>query len=48
LVVGSALAGAGVALLTAGGVIRLQVRRELAVVPEFGRGYAGAVATLRF
>lgn len=46
--VGTTLLGAGVALITVGAVKRLRVRREFAVVPELGRGFAGASATLRF
>lgn len=46
--VGTTLLGAGVALITVGAVKRLRLRREFAVVPEFGRGFAGASATLRF
>jgi hypothetical protein len=46
--IGAVLAGAGVAMLTVGGVKRARVRRELSVAPELGRGFAGASATLRF
>jgi hypothetical protein len=46
--VGTTLVGAGVALITVGAIKQLRLRRELAVVPEFGRGFAGASATLRF
>jgi hypothetical protein len=46
--VGALLAGAGVALLAVGGVKRARLRRELSVVPELGRGFAGASVTLRF
>lgn len=46
--VGTALVGTGVALITVGAIKRLRLNRELAVVPEFGRGFAGASATLRF
>lgn len=48
LAVGATLAAAGVAMLTVGGVKRQHVRRELSFAPEFGRGFAGASATLRF
>lgn len=46
--VGATLAGAGIAMLTVGGVKRSRVRRELSVAPAFGAGFAGASATLRF
>jgi hypothetical protein len=46
--VGTTLVAAGVALMTVGGVKRARLRRELAIAPEFGRGFAGASATLRF
>jgi hypothetical protein len=48
LAVGSVMAAAGVGMLTVGGIKRLRVQRELALAPEFGRGFAGASATLRF
>jgi hypothetical protein len=48
LAVGTTLAGVGVALLTVGAVKRLRLRRELAIVPELGPGFAGASASFRF
>jgi hypothetical protein len=48
LAVGTTLAGVGVALLGVGAAKRLRLRRELAIVPELGRGFAGASATFRF
>jgi hypothetical protein len=46
--VGSALAGAGVAMMTVGAVQRLRLRNELAIVPDLGPGFAGASASFRF
>lgn len=46
--VGTTLAAVGVALMTVGGVKRARLRRELVIVPELGRGFAGASATIRF
>lgn len=48
LAVGSALAGAGIAVMTVGAVERLRLRNELALVPALGPGFAGASASFRF
>jgi hypothetical protein len=46
--VGTTLVAVGVGLMTAGAIKRMRTRRDLVIVPEFGRGFAGASAALRF
>lgn len=48
LAVGTTLAGVGVALLSVGVAKHLRLRRELAIAPELGPGFAGVGASFRF
>lgn len=48
LAIGAALAGSGVAMLAVGGARRARVKRELAIVPALGRGFAGGSVVVRF
>ena len=48
LAVGTTLAGVGLTLLGVGLAKHLRLRRELAIAPELGPGFAGVGASFRF
>ncbi len=46
--IGGSLALGGILMIVGGSVQRSKARRQVAVTPQFGRGFAGASATVRF